>query len=142
MGLKKYKHREGYLLILLGCLLFHCALRPAEGREKQTGVRMSSLPADSRRIDTVNPFRQDVVRAAETSPFTFMSRLADNLRSFVRLPARNVHQSFSFENVILLYSVRKKSLGGIFIRKHASSTSLFCCSSCRYYVFALREILV
>ncbi|MDR1602978.1 MAG: hypothetical protein LBS42_11205 [Tannerella sp.] len=142
MELKKHKYKAGYLLILLGCLLFQYALCLTDGKEEQTEVQAASMPAGSRRIDTVNPFQQGIVRAAETSPFTFMFRLADNLRSFVRLPARNMHQSFSFENVILLYSVRKKSLSRIFIRKHASSTSLLRSSSCRFYVFALREILV
>lgn len=142
MRLRKYKYMMWHLLIFSGCLLLQLALRPVESNGKQAAGRTASSSAASGTIDTVNPFRQDIVRAAETGPFTFMFRLADNMRSFMRLPARNTHQGFSFENVVLLYSVHKKSLHRIFIRRHASSTSLFRCSSCRYYVFALREILV
>jgi hypothetical protein len=143
--MKKYKYKPEHLLLFIGCLLLLYALCTAERHEKPSAGQTTSESFDSKKSNgenPVNPFREGMIRAAETSPFTCTSRIINNLRSFIRVPVGNTCQSFSFENVILIYSVHKKSLNRIFIRKHASSTSLFLYSSCRYYVFALREIIV
>ncbi|MDR1331269.1 MAG: hypothetical protein LBK07_04120 [Tannerella sp.] len=138
------RHAAGYLLVFFGCLLLPFALPSAGGGEEGAAPDAAATRAAGREgtVMPVHPLRPDLIRAAETAPLTCMYRITNSLRSFVRIPARNIHHSISFEKVILLYSVHKKSLSRIFIRKHAFNTFLCPHSPCRYYVFALREILL
>ncbi|MDR1406563.1 MAG: hypothetical protein LBJ23_00780 [Tannerella sp.] len=145
MNTIKHRHTIGYLLVFLGYLLLQCALPSVGSDVKQADGQEARVSSDDGRKDAlipVNPFRPGMIRAAETSPFTYMFRIVNNLRSFLRIPARNIHQSFSFEKVTLLYSVHKKSLSRIFICKHTSNIFLCPRTSCQYYVFALREIII
>jgi len=112
----------------------------------QTGESNHNVPArketDSGKVKGIDPLKQGVISAAETAPITYMFRITNSLRLFLRIPARNSSPVFSFENVTLLYSVHKMPVSRILLDKYLISRRLCCFPPCRYYVFALREIVI
>jgi len=132
------KHIAKYLLPLAACLCLqlHAALSPADG----VGPVRQQACSDAvvKRVEQ----SEGAIRAAETSPVTYMFRITNSLRSVVRIPARTSNPQFSFEKVTILYSVHKTPLNRIFIRNNARATSMSPVPSRRYYVFALREIVI
>ncbi|MDR3266592.1 MAG: hypothetical protein LBT24_03375 [Tannerella sp.] len=143
--MKMGKNSGKYLLALLGCLLLQYTPLTAASNQERINNRTTFISHDEREKTAgslINPSRTGITLVADINPINYLFQFTNNSRTSIRVIARHTHHHFSIEKIILLHSSREKSLSRIYIRKHFSNFFLFFFPSCKYYVFALRKIII
>jgi hypothetical protein len=139
------KHSVKYLLLLLGCLLWHFTPFTAEGGQEYVSCKTSEYHDVSKRkseAELLTAPHSDTLLAAENNPFGSFFRIVHHTRLLVRVPARLTQFHFSFGKNTLLHSLLKDSLIRVSIRIYSLNHHHPSLLPCNYYVFALRKILI